>query len=209
MGIDNNTYVIYSSDNGSVPIITPRKHYEKGYNYPLKRGKWDANEGGIRVPFIVTGPKIKASSQSQTTISFSDLLPTIIDLAGGGKLKYKKLDGGSFKQVLFNKSKNIKRNFNGIVFHVPYENKIALGRAHSAIIVDKMKLIKYYDNNETKLFNLKSDMSENKNLGFKRKRLADKLEKQMSNYLSDVKAPKWQPGITWKMNTLEYINSFH
>ena len=52
-------------------------------------------------------------------------------------------------------------------------------------------------------------MSENKNLGFKRKRLADKLEKQMSNYLSDVKAPKWQPGITWKMNTLEYINSFH
>lgn len=209
LGIDNNTYVIYSSDNGSVPIITPRKHYEKGYNYPLKRGKWDANEGGIRVPFIVTGPKIKASSQSQTTISFSDLLPTIIDLAGGGKLKYKKLDGGSFKQVLFNKSKNIKRNFNGIVFHVPYENKIALGRAHSAIIVDKMKLIKYYDNNETKLFNLKSDMSENKNLGFKRKRLADKLEKQMSNYLSDVKAPKWQPGITWKMNTLEYINSFH
>ena len=124
-------------------------------------------------------------------------------------MKNKKLDGGSFKQVLFNKSKNIKRNFNGIVFHVPYENKIALGRAHSAIIVDKMKLIKFYDNNETKLFDLKNDMSENKNLGFKRKRLADKLEKKMSNYLKDVKAPKWKPGITWKMKTLEFINSFH
>ena len=58
---------------------------------PLKRGKWDANEGGIRVPFIVTGPKIKASSQSQTPISFSDLLPTIIDLAGGGEIEKQKI----------------------------------------------------------------------------------------------------------------------
>ena len=112
-------------------------------------------EGGIRVPFIVTGPKIKARSQCEIPISFSDLLPTIIDLAAGEKLINKKLDGGSFKEILLNKSKKIKRNFNGIVFHVPYENKIALSRAHSAIIVDKMKFIKFYDNNETRLFNLK------------------------------------------------------
>ena len=209
LGIDKNTYVIYSSDNGSVPIIVPRKNYDKGYNHPLKRGKWDAMEGGIRVPFIVTGPKIKARSQCEIPISFSDLLPTIIDLAAGKKLINKKLDGGSFKEILLNKSKKIKRDFKGIVFHVPYENKIALSRAHSAIIVDKMKLIKFYDNNETKLFNLKNDISENENLGFKRKRLAEKLEKKLSNYLNDVKAPKWKPGITWKMNTLEFINSFH
>ena len=179
LGIDKNTYVIYSSDNGSVPIIKPRRNYKKGYNHPLKRGKWDANEGGIRVPFIVTGPKIKARSQSEIPISFSDLLPTIIDLAGGGEIiKNEKLDGGSFKKVLLNKSKKIKRNFKGIIFHVPYENKIALGRAHSAIIVDKMKLIKFYDNNETKLFDLKNDISETENLGFKRKKLASELEKK-------------------------------
>ena len=209
LGIEKNTYIIYSSDNGSVPIIVPRKNYKRGFNHPLKRGKWDASEGGIRVPFIVSGPKIKAGSQTETTISFSDLLPTIIDLAGGKKIKNKKLDGGSFKQVLLNNNKEIKRNFNGIVFHVPYENRIALGRAHSAIIVDKMKLIKFYDNNETKLFNLKNDMSENENLRIKRKKLGDKLEKKMSDYLSDIKAPKWKDGITWKTNTLEFINSFH
>jgi arylsulfatase A-like enzyme len=209
LGIEKNTYIIYSSDNGSVPIIIPRKNYKRGYNYPLKRGKWDANEGGIRVPFIVTGPEIKAGLQTETPISFSDLLPTIIDLAGGKKIKNKKLDGGSFKQVLLNNNKEIKRNFNGIVFHVPYENRIALGRAHSAIIVDKMKLIKFYDNNETKLFNLKNDMSENENLRIKRKKLGDKLEKKMSDYLSDIKAPKWKDGITWKTNTLGFINSFH
>ena len=210
LGIDKNTYVIYSSDNGSVPIIMPRKNYKKGYNYPLKRGKWDATEGGIRVPFIVSGPHIKPNSQAETPISFSDLLPTIIDLAGGKEnLKNEKFDGGSFKQVLFNKSKKIKRNFNGIVFHVPYENKIALERAHSAIIVDKMKLIKFYDNNEIKLYNLKNDINENENLVLKRKKIAHNLELKLSNYLFDVKAPKWKPGITWKWKTLELINSYH
>ena len=42
LGLDSNTYIIYSSDNGSVPIITPRKHYKQSYNFPLQRGKWDA-----------------------------------------------------------------------------------------------------------------------------------------------------------------------
>jgi len=210
LGIDNNTYIIYSSDNGSVPVIIPRKNYTNGYNYPLKRGKWDATEGGIRIPFIVTGPEIKPNSQSELPISFSDLLPTIIDLAGGKEnLKNEKLDGASFKKVLFNKSKKIKRNFNGIVFHVPYENKIGLERAHSAIIVGKMKLIKFYDNNETKLFNLKNDIKENENLAFIRKNIAHKLEQKLSKYLKDVKAPKWKPGITWKRKTLDLINSYH
>jgi arylsulfatase A-like enzyme len=210
LGIDKNTYVIYSSDNGSVPIIMPRKNYKNSYNHPLKRGKWDATEGGIRIPFIVTGPEIKPNSQAEIPISFSDLLPTIIDLAGGKEnLKNEKLDGGSFKQVLLNKSKNIKRNFNGIVFHVPYENKIALGRAHSAIIVDKMKLIKFYDNKEIKLYNLKNDINENENLVFKRKKIAHNLEQKLSKYLKDVKAPKWKPGITWKWKTLKLINSYH
>ncbi|RZP10480.1 MAG: DUF4976 domain-containing protein [Flavobacteriales bacterium] len=210
LGIDNNTYVIYSSDNGSVPVILPKKNYKKGYNYPLKRGKWDAYEGGIRVPFIVKGPNIKPNSQSEVPISFSDLLPTLIHLAGGKEnFINEKIDGGSFKKVLFDKSDNIKRKFNGIVFHVPYQNKIAIDRAHSAIIIDEMKLIKFYDNNETGLYNIKIDIKENENLVLKRKKIAQKLEKKLFNYLAKVNAPKWKPGITWKKKTLELINSYH
>ena len=209
LGIDKNTYIIYSSDNGSVPIIKPKKNYKKSYNHPLKRGKWDAYEGGIRVPFIVTGPNIKANSQSETSISFSDFLPTIIDLAGGIKIKNKELDGGSFKNILLSKSKNIKRNSRGIIFHVPYENKIALSRAHSAIILNKMKLIKFYDNNEIKLFNLRSDIGENDDLSIKRKNLSHKLHKKLNNYLNLTKAPKWEPGITWRRKPIKLINSFH
>ena len=59
LGIEENTYIIYMSDNGSVPNIPGAKKYEKSYNYPLSRGKWDAFEGGVRVPLIVSGPGIR------------------------------------------------------------------------------------------------------------------------------------------------------
>ena len=210
LGINENTYIIYSSDNGSVPIIKPRKFYKKSYNFPLKRGKWDATEGGIRVPFIISGPKINLNTYSTTPISFSDLLPTIIDLAGGGKIKEKILDGGSFKNVLLQDSKKVKRNTKGLIFHVPYENKIALERAHSVIIIDTLKLIKFFDNNEIKLFDIKNDINEDFDLSkSKLKKFAKKAENKLEKYLAKVKAPKWKNGITWKENPLGIINSYH
>ena len=211
-----NTYLIYSSDNGSVPIITPRKYYNESYNYPLSRGKWDATEGGIRVPFIVMGPGIKKTRYSETPISFSDLLPTIIEIAGNKRLKNNELDGGSFKDILNQQNKTVKRKTEGIVFHVPYENKIALERAHSAIIIDSLKLIKYHDNNEINLFDVKNDLSESIDLSkvFSNEKLiktktAIRFEKLLDDYLSKVSAPKWKPGITWKEKSLKTINSFH
>ena len=94
--IEDNTYIIYMSDNSSVPNIPGAKKYErKSYNYPLSRGKWDAYEGGVRVPLIIAGPGIINSSESATPVSGTDLLPTIIDLAGDKKIKLTEIDGGS------------------------------------------------------------------------------------------------------------------
>ena len=209
LGINNNTYIIYSSDNGSVPIIIPRRYYEQSYNYPLSRGKWDAMEGGIRVPFIISGPDIEEHSYNATNISFSDLLPTIIDIISSKKVKNKSLDGGSFKNIVFGKSKKIKRSTKGLIFHVPYENGIALKRAHSAIIQENYKLVKFYDNDEIQLFDLEKDIFEKNDLSKEKFKIAKKLEESLMNYLSTVKAPKWQIGITWKQKTLKKINSFH
>ena len=216
LNIEKNTYLIYSSDNGSVPIIVPRKNYKQSFNFPLKRGKWDAFEGGIRVPFILMGPGIEKKRYSNIPISFSDLLPTIIDISGNKKLKSKKLDGGSFKDLLNKKNSNVDRKTKGLIFHVPYENKIALERAHSAIIIDSLKLIKFHDNNELMLFNIFRDLGENRNLNnfseksdLSIKKIVKKLEISLEKYLKKVKAPKWKPGITWKENKLETINSFY
>lgn len=210
LGLENETYIIYTSDNGAVPIMPPRMRYINGSNTPLSRGKWDAMEGGIRVPFIIAGPKIKAGIESRVPISFSDLLPSIIDIAGNKLPQYDHLDGGSFKKVAFKNGKGkVKRNNDAIVFHVPYENGIALKRAHSAIIVDNFKLIKFYDNNQLMLFELNSDYGEKNDLSQVLIEKTKTLEATLEAYLTKVKAPKWQPGIHWKSKSLEKINSFH
>ena len=210
LGIGENTYIIYTSDNGSVPVMPPKRFYKESYNYPLSRGKWDANEGGIRVPFIVVGPGIKKNVESKSIISFSDILPTIIDLAGKKIKDNKYLDGGSLKNVFENHKKTkVKRNINGLFFHVPYENGIALKRAHSAVILDNFKLIKFYDDNQLMLFDLDKDLSEKIDLSSVNLNKTLELELLLDNYLKQVGAPKWKPGIHWRNKPIRLINSFH
>lgn len=209
-GLDKNTYIIYTSDNGAVPVMPPRSKYTFGTNTPLSRGKWDAMEGGIRVPFIISGPKIKAGSESKVPISFSDLLPTIIDIAGKKIPLYNELDGGSFKKAAFENGRGeVKRNEKGIVFHVPYENGIALKRAHSAIIQDNFKLIKFYDTNEVRLYSIENDIEEKHDLSKVLIEKTSSLESALDEYLTRVKAPKWRQGITWRNKSIDEINSFH
>jgi arylsulfatase A-like enzyme len=207
LGIEDNTYIIYMSDNGSVPNIPGAKKYEKSYNYPLSRGKWDALEGGVRVPLIIAGPGIKNGSESATPVSGTDLLPTIIDLAGNS-ITLTEIDGGSFAPILLNKNnKQIKRVVDGIFFHVPYKNGIALKRPHSAVRKGDYKLVKFQDDKSIFLFDLVKDKMEQINLATKKPEKAKELEKILDNYLIDVNAPKWQDGITWKKIPLKEINS--
>ena len=210
LGLEENTYIIYTSDNGAVPVMPPKRFYKEGSNFPLSRGKWDAMEGGIRVPFIIAGPKVKAGLEAKTPITFSDLLPTITDIAGHTLQLKDHLDGGSLKNILTKDGKgNVNRISEGLIFHVPYENGIAIKRAHSAIIVDNFKLIKFYNNNELLLFDIKNDIKEKNNLAASLSEKASQLEVLLDNYLSKVKAPKWQPGISWKNKPLEKFNSYH
>ena len=208
LGIEDNTYIIYMSDNGSVPNIPGARKYEKSYNYPLSRGKWDAFEGGVRVPLIIAGPGIKNGSESATPVSGSDLLPTLIDLAGNKTITLNEIDGGSFASILLNKNnEQIKRAVDGIFFHVPYKNGIALKRPHSAVRKGDYKLIKFQDDKSILLFNLVKDKMEQLNLAAQKPEKAKELEKILDNYLIEVHAPKWQDGITWKNTPLKEINS--
>lgn len=211
LGIANNTYVIYCSDNGAVPTLPPRKKYKHSYNFPLSRGKWDATEGGIRIPFIVSGPKIKPNTFSDIPVSLTDILPTIADLSGYSlRGQMKTIDGGSIKKVLFNSGfGKVKRQDNGFYFHVPYQNHIAFGRPHSSIIVDVYKLIKFHDNGELNLFDLSNDIGEQNNLAEKFPLKAKKLDSKIENYFKKHKTVKWGKGIDWKFKSIDEINSFY
>jgi arylsulfatase A-like enzyme len=77
LGIADNTYVVFMSDNGAPG--GPRRRAE---NLPLAGGKSQLYEGGIRVPFIVRGPGIQAGSFCREAVTGCDLLPTYCELAG-------------------------------------------------------------------------------------------------------------------------------
>ncbi|NDV61953.1 sulfatase-like hydrolase/transferase [Puniceicoccales bacterium CK1056] len=82
LGIDDNTLVIFTSDNG------PHSEggHDPGYwdsNGPLRGLKRDLYEGGIRVPFLARWPaNIRAGSTSDHVSAFWDMMPTFCELAG-------------------------------------------------------------------------------------------------------------------------------
>ena len=70
----DNTFLIVDSDNGGVLPYTD--------NAPLKGGKQQTYEGGIRIPFLVKGPGVESGSICETPINLIDLYPTFMEMAG-------------------------------------------------------------------------------------------------------------------------------
>ena len=210
LGIEDNTYVVYMSDNGSVPNIPGARKYERSYNHPLSRGKWDALEGGVRVPLILRGPGIAPGSHSDVPVSGVDVLPTLLALTGAREMPtLDSLDGGSFAPVLQQKAHQVNRPVDGLFFHVPYRNGIALKRPHSAIRQGDFKLVLFQDDGEVRLYNLRDDIGEEHDLSVALPDTAEAMRMALMAYLSDVRAPRWQEGITWKGKPVAEFNSVH
>ncbi|PCJ95525.1 MAG: arylsulfatase [Flavobacteriaceae bacterium] len=76
-GIDDNTIVIFTSDNG--PWLAYGDH--AGSALPFREGKGTAWEGGQREPFIIRYPKkLKAGTTIDTPVMAIDILPTIAEI---------------------------------------------------------------------------------------------------------------------------------
>ncbi|MFH1761870.1 MAG: sulfatase-like hydrolase/transferase [bacterium] len=79
LGIDENTLVIFTSDNG--PTGEMIGHF--GSNGPFKMGKESLYEGGIRVPFIARWPnKINSGTVNNQMTALYDFLATGADITG-------------------------------------------------------------------------------------------------------------------------------
>lgn len=189
LGIDDNTYIIFMSDNGGVPLFPPPSgknkldppsaFNKKMINYPLRGGKWVLYEGGIRVPFIVKGPGIKAHSYCHSPVVGYDILPTISDLAGNKQPLPDYLDGASFRSLLENPaSGNIKRRETDLFFH-RYEKSYE----HSAIISGHYKLIKQWTTNKVELYDIDKDLEEVHDLAATLPDTAASLEHKLMQYL--------------------------
>lgn len=84
-GVDDNTLVIFTADNGFAPYVKIPKMFEAGYK---PSGDWRGSkatiyEGGHRVPFLVRWPgAIEAGTTSDATICTTDFFATFADVIG-------------------------------------------------------------------------------------------------------------------------------
>jgi arylsulfatase A len=100
-GLDENTLVMFSSDNGPWYQGSPGK----------LRGRKDSTyEGGIREPYIARWPgRIPAGQTSDALVSMLDVFPTVVKLCGG-QPPSKPLDGLDIFPVLSGKQHSVKRD---------------------------------------------------------------------------------------------------
>jgi arylsulfatase A-like enzyme len=151
LGIEDNTYIIYMSDNGSFR--------SESLPTPLGGGKNTLHEGGIRVPLVVAGPGIQPGSVSRVPVISTDLLSTISELAGIDAPLPDAVEGTSFAPVLHNGGQlpqgtaNLVRDFGPrgeLFFHSPHNFGASSSFRvvpMSAVVLDNWKLIKIWGEN--------------------------------------------------------------
>jgi arylsulfatase A-like enzyme len=97
----DNTYVIVDSDNGG---YRGSQHEPITDNSPLLGGKMHNYEGGLRIPFIVRGPRVQPGTICDTPINLIDLYPTFMEMAGVEADPGLKLDGCNILPMIEGKS---------------------------------------------------------------------------------------------------------
>ncbi len=177
-GIYDNTLIIFTGDNGSVYKTSPA--------LPLRLGKGERYEGGVRVPFIIKyGDRYSATTSEQPVITM-DITATIQDVAG---VKESCPDGKSILSLL--KKEDYQRP---LYWHYPHYHASG-ATPYSAIRVGDWKLIEEFEQDELQLYNLKEDVGETKNVAATEPKLRDDLYKMLQRWRDklDVQYPSQNP----------------
>jgi arylsulfatase A-like enzyme len=220
LGIADNTYIIYASDNGA-PVAYSR-------STPLRDGKATVRDGGIRVPFIVKGPGVQPGTFSDVPVLTTDLYATIAALAGRTEPVPADVEAANFAPVLFNGGElpegmdHLSRNYyegGEIVWHWPMNfgpGPVYRVKPSSAIRDGDYKLFVEYGENGgsdvVQLYNMVTNISETQDLSLSMPQKTAELKAKLDNYLArtdasfayDVKAPiqlAWNAGAPGKEAT--------
>ena len=168
--------MIFTSDNGAELF--------RG-NLPLRGGKAQLWEGGIRVPTLIVGPGVKAGAICDAPIAGWDLYPTIHDLIGGESLPAE-YDGGSLREVLERGNDGaVERGTRELIFHFPWYG----GTLPMSVIRDgNYKLVMNLHTGEVRLYDLLHDMGETTDLSGKQPQVSERLHSRLLTYLEEVEA---------------------
>ena len=190
LGIEENTYVFFTADNGGRGTVPGGDPSRTATNHPLTGAKHSLYEGGIRVPFLARGPGIAAGNVCHTPVVGYDFLPTLYDLAGGKggrEALTNDVDGVSFRKLFADPSVTKLGRLDGaIFFHRP-------GRRFSAIRQGVHKLMIFWQADGTVSRRELYDVGENpteegRDIANDHKAKADAMEATLLAFLKSVDA---------------------
>ncbi len=176
-GLDQNTVVVFTSDNGGV---------SSGDSYstsllPYRGGKGRQWEGGIREPFIIHVPGMTpAGSRSEVPVIGMDFYPTLLELTGIPFLPEQHIDGISLVKLLQGKSIPDRDLF----WHYPHYGNQG-GEPSSIIRRGDWKLIFYHEDGRNELYNLKNDIGEQQDLAAVHPEITDRLRARLDSLLAE------------------------
>ena len=180
LDLSENTIVIFTSDNGGVASGDAFATS----NLPLRGGKGYQWEGGIREPYFINVPWIKAEDQSiDYPVTHSDFYPTILDLTGLDLIPEQHVDGVSLKPIMEGQSLPGRK----LYWHYPHYGNQG-GNPSSIIREGAWKLIHYWEDRRDELYNLDKDPSEQIDVSAENEELTTRLSEELIAWLYSMDA---------------------
>lgn len=189
-GLDKNTIVIFTSDNGPAPTFGHDR------NNGLRGQKASLFEGGIRMPFIVWGPDAHIPMgivNDLSVISALDIFSTICSLTNSNVPKDLNSDGEDMSEALLGNSKIRTKNIfweyrrnDSNAFPKPSEEYNV--SPNIAVLHENWKLLVNKDGSNVLLFDLNNDINETTNLMNDFPKVTEKLKKEALEWRKSLPA---------------------
>lgn len=183
--LDTNTLIFFTSDNGGATDFG-------SINTPLRGGKSDLYEGGIRVPFIMNWPgRLPTNQVRDGMVSTLDILPTAIAAAGGTVPAAWRLDGVNLLPYAGGETADPPHTnlFWRIETNGALDDDVKDGVR--AIRADNWKLVKMSIRDSWELYDLANDLSETNNLASARPELVQQLITAYESWSAEMPSARW------------------
>jgi arylsulfatase A-like enzyme len=179
--IDDNTIVIFMTDNGTASGYKTVGGKLHGFNAGMKGTKNSEYEGGHRVPFFISYPKmnIKGGKDIDELTAHIDVLPTLAALCNID-LPNLKIDGMDISSVILGKQKSINREY---VITDSQRVQAPIKWRKSAVMSNKMRLI-----NGEELYDISKDPAQEKDIAKQNPELVLKMRNHYDEWWNSVSA---------------------